>query len=228
MKKVLFSLLLGAMCIAVAGVFGSCSGKKEAKKIGEYEMTEANGKVGLKNDAGSVVLAPEFDEIEEKAEYKAVFAKTGDLTSIVVNSSVIASGIQIEEVTPCEDNAEYAYIKADGKKMLWKIGSSSTFGPFEDIKLIEDIIFMQQDGKWGAATTSFQGLAPRRFERVLIVKNDPHMAVLVKDAKGWEMFDGEGVSNGQRYDISPKALDKQIKSLKCDDAIAVKKVDWKL
>ena len=226
MKKVLFSVF--AVAIAIAAVSLSSCSKKEAKKVGSYELTEANGKVGLKSEGGSVVLSPEFDEIEEKAEYKAVFAKQGDLTSIVVNSSVVASGINIEAVEPCEDNADYAYIKADGRKMLWKVGSSSTFGPFEDIKLIDGIVFMCQDGKWGAATIDLKGLAPRRFERVIVVKNDPHLAVLVKDSKGWEMFDGEGVSNGQRYDISPKALDKQIKSLKCDDAIAVRTVDWKL
>ncbi len=226
MKKVLF-FVAAAIAVATTGMFTSCT-SKEVKKVGEYELTEANGKVGLKNEGGSVVLAPEFDEIENKEEYKAVFAKQGDLTSIVVNSSVVASGINIESVDACEDNAEYAYIKADGKKMLWKIGSSSTYGPFEDIKLIDDIVFMLQDGKWGAATLDLRGLAPRKFDRVLIVKNDPHMAVLVKDAKGWSMFDADGVSNGQRYDTNAKTLDKQVKALKCDDAIAVVKVNWKL
>ena len=226
MKKVLF-FVAAAIAVATTGMFTSCT-SKEVKKVGDYELTEVNGKVGLKNEGGSVVLAPEFDEIENKEEYKAVFAKQGDLTSIVVNSSVVASGIDIESVDACESNADYAYIHADGKVLLWKIGSSSTFGPFEDIQLIDDIVFMLQDGKWGAATTDLRGLAPRRFDRVIVVKNDPHMAVLVKDAKGWEMFDGEGVSNGQRYDTSSKVLEKQIKALKCDDAIAVKKVDWKL
>ncbi len=225
MKKVLFFV---AAAIAVAAVsFTSCS-NKEVKKVGDYELTEANGKYGLKSEGGSVVLAPEFDEIVEDTVNKAVFAKTGDLTSIVVNSSVIASGINIEAVEPVVGNTEYAYIKADGKKMLWKIGTSSTFGPFEDIKLIDDIVFMCQEGKWGAATIDLRGLAPRKFERVLIVKNDPHMAVLVKDAKGWQMFDADGVSNGQRYDTNSKTLDKQVKALKCDDAIAVLKVNWKL
>lgn len=226
MKKIYF-LLFAAIAVAAVCAFSSCS-NTEKKKLGSYELTESNGKFGLKSEGGSVVLAPEFDEIVEDTVNKAVFAKTGDLTSIVVQSSVIASGIKIESVEPAESNAEYAYIKADGKKMLWRIGSSSTFGPFEDVKLIDDIVFMLQDGKWGAATTDLRGLAPRRFDRVIVVKNDPHMAVLVKDAKGWEMFDGEGVSNGQRYDTSSKVLEKQIKALKCDDAIAVKKVDWKL
>ncbi len=226
MKKIYF-LLFVAIAVAAVCAFTSCS-NTEKKKLGEYELTESNGKYGLRSEGGSVVLAPEFDEIVEDTVNKAVFAKTGDLTSIVVNSSVIASGINIEAVEPVEGNADYAYIKADGRKMLWKIGTSSTFGPFEDIKLIDGIIFMSQNGKWGAATTDLRGLAPRKFERVIIVKNDPHMAVLVKDAKGWEMFDAEGVSNGQRYDISPKALDKQIKALKCDGTIAVVSVNWKL
>jgi len=226
MKKIIF-LLVAAIAVAAVSALTSCS-NTEKKKLGKYELTESNGKFGLKSEGGSVVLAPEFDEIVEDTVNKAVFAKTGDLTSIVVNSSVIASGIKIESVEAVEGNPDYAYIHADGKVLLWKIGTSSTFGPFEDVKLIDDIVFMSQDGKWGAATTDLRGLAPRRFDRVLIVKNEPHLAVLVKDAKGWAMYDADGVSNGQRYDISPKALDKQIKSLKSDDAIGVFEVDWKL
>lgn len=226
MKKIIF-LLVAAIAVAAVSALTSCS-NAEKKKLGSYELTESNGKFGLKSEGGSVVLAPEFDEIVEDTVNKAVFAKTGDLTSIVVQSSVIASGIKIESVEPVEGNAEYAYIHADGKVLLWKIGTSSTFGPFEDVKLIDDIVFMSQDGKWGAATTDLRGLAPRRFDRVIVVKNDPHMAVLVKDAKGWEMFDAEGVSNGQRYDTSSKVLEKQIKALKCDGTIAVVSVNWKL
>jgi len=228
MKKVLF-LLVAAIAVAAFSVFTSCSNKQEAKKIGEYEITEANGKVGLKNEGGSVVLAPEFDEIENKEEYKAVFAKQGDLTSIVVNSSVVASGINIESVEACESNPDYAYIKADGKKMLWRIGSSSTFGPFEDIKLIDGIIFMSQEGKWGAATTDLRGLAPRSYSKVYVVKNGDDLAVLVKAKHGWEMYTGDGgVSNGSRYDIPTKKLEPKIKALKLEGEVGVAKVDWKL
>ncbi len=227
MKKIYF-VLVAAIAVAAVCAFTSCS-NTEKKKLGEYELTENNGKYGLKSEGGSVVLAPEFDEIVEDTVNKAVFAKTGELTSIVVQSSVIASGIKIEAVEPVEGNPDYAYIKADGKKMLWKIGTSSTFGPFEDIKLLDGIIFMSQDGKWGAATINLQALAPRSYSKVYVVKNGDDLAVLVKAKHGWEMYTGDGgVSDGSRYDIPTKKLEPKIKALKLEGEIGVAKVDWKL
>ena len=230
MKKIYFVLVAAIAVAAVSALaLSSCSDKKEAKKLGEYELTENNGKFGLKSEGGSVVLAPEFDEIVEDTVNKAVFAKTGDLTSIVVQSSVIASGIKIEAVEPVEGNPDYAYIKADGRKILWKTGTSSTFGPFEDIKLIDGIIFMSQEGKWGAATTDLRGLTPRSYSKVYVVKNDNDLAVLVKAKHGWEMYTGDGgVSNGSRYDIPTKKLEPKIKALKLEGEVGVAKVDWKL
>ncbi len=225
MKKVLFTLLLGAMCIAT-GMMISCDSKKESKKLGSYEITEKDGKVGLKDSTGHEVLSAEYDKVEQ--QFDAVIAEREDLSTIVVGSSVIASGIQIESIDQVEGNPDYAYIRADGRKMLWKKGSSSTYGPFDDICLIDNVIFMKADNKWGAATLDFRGLAPRQYEKVIIVKNERTMAVLVKDAKGWAMFDGDGVSNGNRYDISPKALEKQVKALNVDGDIAVCSVNWKL
>ncbi len=226
MKKVLFSFVAA---IAVAAVFTACSGKKESPKVGEYDLTEVNGKFGLKDATGHTVLSPEFDQINDMPEYKAVFAQQGDLTSIVVNGSIIASGIQIESVSAVESNPEYAYIVADGgKKLLWKLGTASTFGPFTDICMIGDIVFLNTDGKWGATTVDLRGLAPRQYDKVIVVKNGDNMAVLVH-AKEWSLYDKDGVSNGAKYSIPAKKLEKQVQALKLGDAeTAVVEVDWKL
>ena len=227
MKKVLF---LFAAAIAMAAVMSSCSSKKETQKIGDqYELTEVNGKFGMKDVSGHVVLTPDFDQINDMPEFKAVFATQGDLTTIVVNGSIIASGIKVESVTPVENNPAFAYIVADGgKKLLWRLGTGSTFGPFTDICLIEDIVFLNTDGKWGATTTELKGLAPRQYDKIIVVKNGDNLGVLVH-GKEWSMYDRDGVSNGAKYNIPAKQLEKQIKGLNLGDKeVAVANVDWKL
>jgi hypothetical protein len=227
MKKVLFSLLLGAVCIAVACVFSSCNGKKEVQKVGQYELLEQNGKFGLKDSTGHVVLAAEYDKITERPGWYAVVAEKGNLSSIVVNGYVVADQLEITSFEPIDDT-DFIYIKCPNSVRIWKKGTSSLVGPFSDIKLIDDILFLNDEGKWGAATVDHVGLAPRKFDKIIIAKNDKTFAVLVKDAKGWSMFDKDGVSNGVRYDTPSKVLEKQIKPLNIDGDIAVVKVNWPL
>lgn len=226
MKKSVLFLLFGALFVAAVSMLISCNSKKEVKKVGTYELTEADGKYGLKDSTGHMVLAPEFDEIIDKAEYTAVFAKKGNLTTVVARSYE-AFTAEIDSIVPSEtDNYVYVYGK-DGVR-LWALGSSSVIGPFTDLRLIDGIAFLNTDGKWGAATIDHQALAPRQYEKVYVVKNGDALAVLVKDAKGWAMFNNEGVSGGARYDTSSKILEKQIKELKIKGDIAVINVNWKL
>jgi len=232
-KRVLFSLMLGAMVIALASVFCSCDSKKEAVKVGPYEQTEVNGKFGIKDADGHVVLAPEYDKLEWRADWDALIADKGDLSTIVVNGSVVLDGVDVSSFEPVE-GTEYVYIKsfsesAEGSVVrLWKVKSSYLIGPFNDIKLIGDIVFMNTNGDWGAATLDHNGLAPRKYERIIIVKTDKTRAVLVKDKSGWAMFDKDGVSDGVRYDTPSKVLEKQIKQLGVDGEIAVVDVNWNL
>lgn len=232
-KKVLFSLMLGAFFIAAVSVFTSCDSKKEAVKIGPYEQTEQGGKFGVKDADGRVVLSPEYDKLEWRADWDALIADKGDLVTLVVNGSIVADGIDVssfEAVT----GTDYVYIKSfsgssEGSAVrLWKTKSSYLIGPFNDIKLIDDIVFLNTDGLWGAATLDHAGLAPRKYENVIIVKTDKARAVLVKDAKGWAMYDKDGVTDGVRYDTPSKVLEKQIKQLGVDGEIAVVNVNWKL
>lgn len=227
MKKVLFSMLLGAMCITVASVFTSCDGaKKEAQKIGEYELTENAGKLGLK-DGSHIILDAKYDKITDAPSYKAIFAEKGDLTTIVSNGYVVLEDIDITAFEPT-GNPDYVYVKSASAVRLWQPGTSYVVGPFADIKLIDNIVFLNDDGKWGAATTDHNGLAPRKFDKLFIVKNGDKMAVLVKDKSGWALYDQNGVSDGQRYDTSSKVLDKQVKALKLSDDIGVIDVKWAL
>ena len=226
-KSVLFSLMLGAMVIAVASVFCSCEGKKEAVKVGPYEQTEANGKFGIKDSVGSTVLAPEYDKLEWKAGWNTLIAAKGDLSTIVVNGSVVADDLKISGFEPVGEDG-YIYIKSDSKVRLWKAGTAYLIGPFDNIQLIDDIVFLNDGGSWGAATLDHNGVAPRKYEKIIVVKNDKTRAVLVKDKSGWAMFDQDGVSDGVRYDTPSKVLEKQIKSLNIEGDIAVVKVSWPL
>ena len=228
MKKLFFLLV----CVAIAttaGVLTSCDTKKETKKLGSYELVETNGLFGLKDSTGRTILSPEFLEIKEMPQYKAVFAKKeGDLTTIVTKTYMVLDDVKLSSLEPT-GNPDYVYIKGEANKnWLWRLESSYCVGPFEDIRLIEDIVFLKDDGKWGAATLDHTGLAPRTFERVIVVKNDKTRAVLVKDAKGWAMYDQNGVSDGVRYDSSSKELEKQVKTLNVAEDVVVTKVNWPL
>ncbi|MBR1825357.1 MAG: hypothetical protein IJ770_02090 [Alphaproteobacteria bacterium] len=228
-KRVLFTFLLGALIIAAMSLFISCDSKKEVKKVGAYELTEVNGKFGLKDSTGHVVLAPEYGEIIDKPGYQAVFAKShGGLTTIVAGGYTPIVEAKIDSIVPT-GTEKYAYVYCNQRGVyLWHFGASSAIGPFTDLRLIEDIVFLNTDGKWGAATLDHNGLAPRKFDRVIVVKTDKTMAVLVKDAKGWAMFDKDGVTDGKPYDTPAKVLEKQVKSLNVEGDVAVVKVGWKL
>lgn len=228
MKKSVLFFLLGAFFIALASVLVSCDSKKEVIKVGPYEQTEAEGKFGIKDSTGRVVLAPEFDKLEWKAGWNALIADKGGLKTIVVNSFVIAESLDAPTFEPI-DGTEYLYVKCpDSSVYLWKAKAPYFIGPFNDIRLIDDIVFLNADGKWGAATLDHNGLAPRKYERIIIVKTDKTRAVLVKDKDGWAMFDKDGVSDGQCYDTPSKVLEKKIKTLGVEGEIAVVNVNWNL
>lgn len=223
-KKVFFSVLLAAMFVAAVSVFTSCDQKKEVKKIGEYELTEQNDKFGLK-DGTHVLLDPEYDKIAEAPEYAAIFAEKGNETTVVSNGYAAFSAV-IDSIVPA--TGDFFYVYSPDKMRLWQKGTSYVVGPFTGVKLIDNIVFLNDDGKWGAATTDHTGLAPRKFDKVFIVKNGTDTAVLVKDKSGWMLYDKDGVSDGQRYDIPPKTLEKQVKSLKLTGDVGIIGVKWAL
>ena len=226
MKKVFLGMLFGAFSIAAASVFISCESKKEAQKIGEYELLENNGKFGLK-DGSHVILNAEYDEISEVADYKAIFAKKDAETTVVINGYVLFAA-PIDSIVPT-DEAEFVYIYSSGTVRLWQKGTSYIVGPFTDVRLMDDIVFLNEEGKWGAATTNRTGLAPRKFDKIFVVKNKDKLAVVVKDASsGWAMYDQDGVSDGMRYNTSSKQLERELKKLKLVGDIGVVEVTWPL
>lgn len=223
-KKLFFGLLFAALCVATMSVFTSCEQKKEMQKIGEYELTEKEGKFGLK-EGTRVLLDIEYDKIAEAPDYNAILAVKGDETTVLSNGYAAFSAV-IDSIVPAE--GDYVLVYSSGKMRLWQKGTTYVVGPFTEVKLVDNIVFLNDEGKWGAATTDHTGLAPRKFDKVFIVKNGDKLAVLVKDKSGWALYDKDGVSDGQRYNISPKVLEKQVKSLKLAGDIGVIEVKWQL
>lgn len=224
MRKLLF---LGA-CVAIVTAFTSCGSKSEPKMVGEYELFEQDGKFGLKQ-GGAKVLDAVYDEITAQPDYQAVFAKKGAETTILVAGTTPIEAA-IESINPTEV-PEYVYVRAGERgTYLWKIGTSSTIGPFADIVLTDGIVFLKSaENTWGATTLDFHGLAPRNFEKVYIVKNKDKSAVLVYDKKnGWAMYNQDGVSNGEKYNASSKVLEKQLKKFDVSEPCGILEVDWKL
>ena len=227
MRKFLFLWI--CVATAMAFTFVSCGGKAQPKMLGEYELTEQNGKFGLKLN-GSTILSTDYSEITEQPEYKAIFARNGAGTTILAAGTTPIVEAKIEKIEQ-SGTPDYVYVHAGERgTYLWKIGTSSTFGPFTDIKLSDGVVFLESsDHNWGATTLDLHGLAPRAFEKVYVAKNKDTFAVLVYTQKnGWAMYNKDGVSNGVKYDTSSKVLEKQLKKFDTSKPCGILEVDWKL
>ena len=229
-KNVFFCLLTAVMMIAATSMLISCGdAKKSGVKVGAYEQFEQDGLLGLKDSTGHVILSPKFTKIEEVSEYDAIFATSEtDGTTIMVGDYSAVSDVVIDSIIH-PDVPGFVYIYSGGNGVyLWETGTISAIGPFTDIKVIDDIVFLNVDGKWGATTINHHGLAPRKFDKLFIVKNGPDLAVLTYDKNGYALYDKDGVSDGVRYDTSSKELERELKKLDVTGDIGVIKVNWPL
>lgn len=230
-KNVFFCLLTAVLMIAATSMLTSCGdAKKSGVKVGAYTLFEQDGLLGLKDSVGQVVLSPKFTKVEEVPEYEAIFATSepDGTTTILIGGYPAVEDVVIDSIVPT-NLPEYVYIHSQKTGVyLWKTGTSSVIGPFTDIKLIDDIVFLNADGLWGAATLQHQGLAPRKFDKLYIVKNSSTLAVVAYDKNGYAMYDKEGVSDGVRYDTSSKELERELKKLDVAGDIGVIKVNWPL
>lgn len=224
MKKLLLLIAMVAMCILVT----SCEEKKVVM-LGDCELTEANGKFGLRFE-GLTILSNDFTEIKlDEQAHVYLATREGGLVSFVdakTHSTLFSD--YIEGISPA-NTPDFFYVKtADNKTYLVK--GSTTWGPFETIILQDNYVFMQDNGKWGVASISPRvGLAPRNYVKIYIVKNKSTFAVLVNDGEAWKMFDDDGVTNGAAYDLSSKILEREIGKITLPEAsIGVLDVAWDL
>lgn len=226
MKKL---LLLGTI-VAIAMMFTSCGEKKaESKKIGEYDLVEQGGKLGV-NYGGYVVLAPEYDEISE--QYSSLFAKKSDGTTTIIARKSEVLTAKIDNISPTID-PEYFVISTSGKVYLWKKGTGYLRGTFNNVVLLASenngiFVFCCDDNGWGVMNYS-TSLAPRKYDKVYIAEGNKTYAILVySKAGGWTMYDKDGVSDGVRYDTPSKTLEQQLKKFDTSEPHGVLKVDWPL
>lgn len=222
MKKLLFF----GMIIAIAIAFTACGKKAEPKKLGKYELVEQNDKLGLKLGE-STVLECVYDEIIESEPYKCIFANKGHETTIVVNGYSVFNG-ELGSIEPAETEGYYKIATPDGI-YLWKAETAYVIGSFEDIVMVDEIAFLKSADGWGATFTNYIPIAPRRFEKVYVMKNKDTHAVLVYTKKdGWAMYDKDGVSDGLKYDTPSKVLEKQLKKFDTSEPCGVLITDWAL
>ena len=222
MKKFVF---LG-MLFAIAMAFTSCGQKAEPKMLGEYELTEQGDKLGLKMN-GYTVLEPVYDEITQNSDYACVVAKKDKETTLVVGEHTAFTG-EVTSIRAAETSGYYIIATPDGL-YLWQAGTSKTIGRFDEIAMRDNIVVFKSEDGWGAAFTDHSPIAPRRFEKVYVVKNKDTHAVLVYTKKGgWSMHDKGGVTDGVKYDTTSKVLEKQLKKFDTSAPYGVLDVDWKL
>ena len=223
MKKLLFWVAMVAMCFIVT----SCGKKQQNVMLGDCELTEANGKFGLKYE-GRTVLSPEFEEITLDKAGVFLAVKGGETTIVEGALHIQLFTDKVEAIVPADQPGFYYVKAANNRNYLFK--GTSTWGPFEEIILQDNYTFLQTDGKWGVASVAPRvGLAPRYFTKVYIVKNKSTFAVLVYNGKTWQMFDDKGVIDGAQYEISAKELNRQMKKAKFPEIpVGVVEVDWNL
>lgn len=224
MKKFLFLMLTVLGAVALCSVFVACSEKPTAK-LGQYDLEEKDGKFGLK-EGKRVIFDTKYDKIYEDAAHKAIVAVNGDESTFLVDGRKVIDDMKLDSIV--DINADFVYLYSKNGISLWKLGTSYVVGPFENLKLIDNIIFLFEEGKWGAATTEGDGLAPRSFNKIFVVKNGEKMAVLVKDKTGWAMYTKEGVSDGKRYNTPSRQLEKKLKKLNVTGDFGVYNVKWPL
>lgn len=225
-------MLTAVLMTAVASVLISCDDKKSEMKVGPYTLFEQDGLLGLKDSIGQVVLSPKFNKIEANPEYNDVIIATtepaGEAT-ILEGEYPIIEDVVIDSIVRSEVSIyAYIYSATKGGIYLWEVGKSLATGPFTDIEIIDDVIFLNTDGKWGATTTNHHGLAPRKFDKLFIVKNGSMSAVVTCDKDGYTMYDKDGVSEGVRYDTPSKDLEREIKKFNVVGDIGVINVNWPL
>ncbi|MBQ8481503.1 MAG: hypothetical protein IJ532_03110 [Alphaproteobacteria bacterium] len=214
------------MVVAIAMAFTSCDKKAEVKKLGEYELIEKGDKLGLKLN-GYTVLDPVYDEITENSDYSCVLAKKDKETTFVVGEHSVFTG-EVIGITSAATAGYYVVATPKGL-YLWKSGTAYSIGAFNSIAMSGEIVFFESDEGWGATFTDHTPIAPRRFEKVYVVRNKDTHAVLVYTKKnGWAMYDKGGVTDGVRYDTPSKVLEKQLKGFDTSKPYGVLDVNWNL
>lgn len=222
MKKFFIIMMAGLMVTALS--LTSCGQKAEVKKVGEFELTEQQGKLGLKSPDGYIILEPLYDEITENEEYDCIVATNGDETTFLVDGHEAFRGV-IKNISPLGD---YQLITTPDGQYLWKPGTNYCIGAFEEIGVLKKAIFLKSSDGWGGAFENHNPIAPRRFEKVYIVENGKTYAIVVKDKNGWHMYDKGGVTDGVQYDTPSKDLERELKKFDTTKPYGFLTVDWPL
>lgn len=244
MKKLLIFVALIAMCI-LATVSCSEKSKKTASPLGNGMIMLVDyhdGFYGLETPEGVPLVNSEvFDSIgwNEDLELVEAWKRENRETTLITPEGVKILTDNVTSITPVGEGFckvltadEKAYMLAGPlAQQNLTVAASSVWGKFSDIEVAEKYMFFKSsDNLWGATMISpNQGLAPRNYSNVYIIKNDKKAAVLVKNSKGWQMFDSRGVSEGSPYPLSSKQIEQQLKTVKLPDApVGVVSVKWKL
>ncbi len=229
MKRSTF-MLVGAMLVACVSMFVSCgNAEKKTEKIGDCELVFKGEKVGLVF-AGNTVLYEEYDNISLDEEHGVFIASKGEEKTLL--DAKTRTTLLTDNVTAIDPAEEAGFFYVKSARGVWLYTGGSTWGPFPGIKVQGNYVFFNDDnGKWGAALINpKQGLAPRNFKQVFVVENakTKKFGVLVNDGKNWMLYDAGGVSEGQRFDIPPAKLAKEVAKLKLDGDVGVAEVGWEL
>lgn len=217
-----FIIVIGIFAAIVATLqFTSCT--KQPKKLGNYELIEKDGKLGLQENK-RVILEPVYDEITECPELSCVMAKSGEQVTLVVDGLIAFS----DEVMSINKTViDGCHIISTPKGMYWWDSTKKNAeGVFEHIAVEDNVIFFRTQEGWGAQYQNNTVIAPCYYDNIYLVNNGDRSAILVKNATGWLMYD-KVVSDSTQLTISKK-LQRKLKNFDASKSHGKLEVDWPL
>lgn len=229
--------LVAMCCLATVG----CSEK--SKKVvtplhGNIMLIDYDdGFFGLSIADGTPLVNSEvFDSVSWNEDLGLIvtWESEKDETSLITAEGAKVLTDKVTGITPIDGG--FCKVTTADKQVYMVAGKKSdisgVWGKFSDIEVEENYMFFRNpEGLWGATRISpNQGLAPRNYTNIYIVRNEKKTALLVKSAvKGWQLFDDKGVGEGVSYPLNSTQLERKLEKVKLPNApYGIVEVKWNL
>lgn len=222
MKKVLFGVILAAMCCGMT----SCESKPQGTPLEGNEnllVFEKNGLFSIKQADGTPILMGNlYEKVRWDANMGIIVADKDNETTLAWPDGHVILSDKISKIESAGQDFhrillddKYVYLLAgpDARKGF-NIKGDGLWGKMRQIELQGNFIFMKGDAGWGVARIDpREGLAPTNYKSVYIIKTKKDFIVMVEDNKGGRALFGPRGTSGEEYRIPSKKLKKLLNKL---------------
>ena len=148
------------------------------KGIKNSLITEKDGKLGLVDDIGNIVIPNEYKSIKPLGnKYEEGFIVGNEKYGVINWDKSVALETKYEEIKPIYGDGKFV-VKQDGK---WKIvdtsGKSYLEGKFDNVKSIDgENVVIQKNGKYGVTTIAGETKLETKYEDITYTYADNYIA----------------------------------------------------